>query len=158
MSNQPWRNGFSNAVCSEDHSQQRTQNLKAENLGGDQRNDHVISAEPNAKQHGEGIHRGCTRGKKQKWDSSSHQQVNQEHYVLDGKAIGQPSHQEPSNHAERKHERKDPSRGLLRIMLIEAQEQLEILLSSADRRDGAHAGRDEEIERGSLECRRDSPM
>src|SRR3989475_4780693 len=62
--------------------------------------------------------------------------------------VGQPSHPQSARQARRQHQRRDLRRGALGVALVQAQEELQVLIGAADRGDRAHAPGEEEIESG----------
>src|SRR5215471_8490610 len=71
--------------------------------------------------------------------------------VFLGEVISKPAHEEPPGNAESKDERKNSSGLGLRVVLVQAEKQLEILLCATHSRNGAHATQRQQIEGSSLE-------
>ena len=134
-------------VGREDDAHQPAEDPDPEELRRHQRNDHVFAAQSDSEDHREGVE--CRRrvGEEEQRDRSGDQRVDQDHHVLARDAVGQPSHEQPSDDAAGQDGRGDRRGGGLRELHVEAEKQLEVLVGPADGADRAHAAERQKVER-----------
>src|SRR5580765_7629096 len=149
---QPRREGVSDAARRKNDAHETAQDLQSENVGGHERDDHVIAAQSDAEDHGERVDGEATGSEEKEWNCNRHQQVDQQHHVAFGIAIGEPSHQDAADNAEAENHRKDMRGGGLRIVAVETEIELQILLGTSDGGDRAHAADGEQVEVDVFEC------
>ena len=153
VAHQHRRGGFGDAVGRQHDPHHPAEHAHAEQLRRHQRDDQVFAAEPEAEHHREDIHGRGRRLQQQQRNRAGHQQINRQHHVLPRHAIGQPSHEQPADDAHREDQRDDSRRVALRVPVVEAQVQLEVLVGAADRRNRAHAAEREQVEGGARQDR-----
>src|ERR1700751_3276047 len=71
----PRRYGFRNAVGGQDYPQQPAEDLRAKDLGGHERNDHIVAAQRDAEHNCKNVNREWEVRKKEKWNRRGHQGV-----------------------------------------------------------------------------------
>ena len=140
------RGRFGDTVSGENDPHGAAQHARAEQLRRHQRDHHVLAPEPDAEHDREQGHRALRARIDQDGNGSRDEQIDQQHHALLRPAIGEPSHRESSDEARRERQRRDACGRGLRVAVIEAEIQLEMLIGAADRGDRAHAADRQQIE------------
>jgi hypothetical protein len=138
---------FGDAVRGEHDAHHASEPRQAVELGGHQRDDHVVAAEADAERERRQAQRAQRRCRVEQRHGQRDQPVDAEHHELLREQVGEHAHEQPAADAAEQHEREHAGDVALRDRLVQAQEQFQVLHRAADRADRAHAADEEQRER-----------